>query len=130
MRRVIGRALALLVLAPPACTYFPVPPDPIRYSTSAAEVSTCRRLGGVGLARTDGEGPFSFSELTTPALTHEGRYRPPPRSGYEIVGPNFAVRLNVMRDAALSRGATDLLLVRRIYRDWSYVEGIAYLCRR
>ena len=27
-------------------------------------------------------------------------------------------------------GATDMLLARRIYRDWSYVEGIAYLCRR
>ena len=35
-----------------------------------------------------------------------------------------------MRDGALALGATDLLLSRRIYRDWSYVEGIAYACAR
>jgi hypothetical protein len=41
---------------------------------------------------------------------------------------SFAVRLEPLRDEALRRGATDLLLVRRIKRDWSYVEGIAYRC--
>jgi hypothetical protein len=33
-----------------------------------------------------------------------------------------------MRDRALALGATDLYL-RRVKRDWSYVQGIAYFCR-
>lgn len=120
-----------LALAAGACSYVPVPPDPIRYVTSPADVSTCRRLGAVGYSRTDGVGPYSFSDLTIPILTYPrpGDVPNPIPSG-EIVGPNFAVTLEVMRDAALTLGASDLLLTRRIYRDWSYVAGTAYRCPR
>lgn len=120
--------LASLGLA--GCAYLPVPPDPIRILTSPAEVSVCRRLGSVGITRTDGTGPFSFSELTAVVPSRLAPGAPPLVPAAEIAGSNFAVRLNVMRDRALSRGATDLLLSRRRYRDWSYVEGTAYICRR
>ena len=125
---------ALLMIAPfglGGCSYVPTAADPIRYITSPAEVSACRRLTSVGLARTDGESQFELLELTGAAPGQNLPYTyGPPLAGREIVGPNFAARLNVMRDAAISLGATDLLLTRRIYRDWSYVEGIAYVCRR
>lgn len=118
------------------CGYFPVPGDPIRILTSPAEVSVCHRLGSVGYARTDGTGRYDFSQITVavpgyptgrPAV---GEFGPSPYGNEIVGGGNFAVRLNVMRDAALAIGASDLLLSRKIYRDYSYVEGIAYSCRR
>ncbi|HMO29603.1 hypothetical protein [Enterovirga sp.] len=120
-----------LALATGGCGYIAVPPDPIRYVTSPADVASCRRLGAVGYTRTDGVGPYRFSDLTTPVLSYPrpGDTAHPIPSG-EIVGPNFAVTLEVMRDAALSLGASDLLLSRRIYHDWSYVAGTAYRCSR
>lgn len=128
LTRIVPLGLALAV---GACSYVAVPPDPIRYVNSPADVSTCRRLGPVGFTRTDGVGPYRFSDLTTPVLTtrHYGVVAAPIPHG-EVIGPNFAVTLEVMRDAALSLGASDLLLTRRIYRDWSYVSGTAYRCPR
>ena len=120
-----------LTLAVGACGYVPVPPDPIRYVSSPADVSTCRNLGGVGYTRTDGVGFYRFSDLTVPVLTNA------PRAGFaqpiptgEITGRNFAVTLEVMRNSALSLGASDLLLTRKFYHDWSYVAGTAYRCPR
>lgn len=126
-RGAIGVLLGAALLS--GCGYFPVPPDPIRLVDSPAEVSTCRRLGSVGTARTDGEGPFRFDELTV-AVPAVGRLAGP-RAPIDPTpdGPNLAVRLNVMRDAALALRASDLLLVRRRGRDWAYVEGVAYRCR-
>ena len=49
--------------------------------------------------------------------------------GTQPESTNFAVALEPLRDEALRRGATDLLLLRRTRRDWSYVDGIAYRCR-
>jgi len=124
-------AALALALALGACGYVPVPPDPIRYVTSPADVMSCRRLGNVGYTRTDGVGPYSFSDLTVPVLTRpRPGDRPNPIPSGEIRGPNFAVTLEVMRDAALSLGASDLLLTRRFYHDWSYVSGTAYRCPR
>ena len=135
MRHLLTAAVLIAATGLAGCGYMPVPPDPIRYVTSPAEVSTCRKLGGVGFARTDGQGPYNFGDLTVPAPAYLAPAYPPERVGYglpsgEIVGRNFAVRIEVMRDGALALGATDLLLSRRIYRDWSYVEGIAYACAR
>lgn len=114
-----------------ACAYYPVPPDPIRYMTSPTDVSACRRLGSVGFARTDGVEPFAYGDITVAVPNDGSRGRGTGGwVGGEIPGPNFAVRLNTMRDGALTLGATDLLLSKRIYRDLSYIEGIAYLCRR
>ncbi|MDB5592018.1 hypothetical protein [Enterovirga sp.] len=135
------KALRMLLLAAgPAllggCAYMPVPADPIRYVTSPADVAVCRRLGSTGFTRTDGVGPFSYSDITV-VVPNEGQRGRPIRpglahalAGHEILGPNFAVRLNVMRDAALGLGASDLFLRRRLYRDYSYVEGVAYRCPR
>ncbi len=132
MRKLLTSASLAAATLLGGCSYLPVPPDPIRYVTSPSEVGLCRRLGSVGLARTDGVGPYIFSDLTTPVpaglVPHARLYAVP--AGAEIVGPNFAVRVEVMRDQALTLGASDLLLSRRIYRDWSYVEGIAYRCAR
>lgn len=120
-----------LALSIGACSYVPVPPDPIRYVTSPTDVSICRRLGAVGYTRTDGVAPYRFSDRTVPVFTvpHPG-YLPPPIPRGEVIGPNFAVTLEVMRDAALSLGASDLLLTRRTYQDWSFVAGTAYRCPR
>jgi hypothetical protein len=41
--------------------------------------------------------------------------------------PGFEARLNEMRDATLALGGTDLFLAKP-YRDWSFVQGIAYRC--
>ena len=120
-----------LVLAVGGCAYVPIPPDPIRYVTSPIDVASCRKLGGVGYTRTDGVWPYRFSDRTiaVQAYPRAGDVARPIPSG-EVIGPNFAVTLEVMRDAALSLGASDLLLSRRIYRDWSYVAGTAYRCPR
>jgi hypothetical protein len=128
----VTRIAALaLALAAGGCSYVPVPPDPIRYVTSPADVSSCRKLGAVGYARSDGVGAPSFTDRTIAVLAapRAGDVPHPIPTG-EISGPNFAVTLEVMRDAALSLGASDLLLSRRIYRDWSYVAGTAYRCPR
>lgn len=120
-----------LALAVGACAYVPIPPDPIRYVTSPADIKNCRKLGPVGYTRTDGVGPYRFSDRTIPVLSYRRATDVPhPIPSGEVVGPNFAVTLEVMRDAALALGASDLLLSRRIYRDWSYVAGTAYRCPR
>lgn len=113
------------------CGYFPVPPDPIRIVDSPADVGACRRLGSTGPAvRTDGRGPFLYGAITeavrvdSPAATVFGG---PGLASRDM--DHFGQRLNMMRDVALNMGATDLLLVRRRLRDWSYVEGVAYFCR-
>lgn len=125
-----GLAAALLVALPAAgCGYYAVPPDPIRIVDSPADVGVCRRLGSVGVARTDGSEPAQVTLLTVPVRAGYGR-GPIAAFPSEVAGDNFAYRLNAMRDAALVRGATDLLLVRRRGRDWAYVEGIGYRCRR
>ena len=133
MHNLLRSAVLAGAAAVSGCSYFPTPPDPIRYVTSPADVVVCRRLGSVGIARTDGVGPFDYSVITV-VEPEDGQPHAEPLaaalgwSGREIPGPNFAVRLNVMRDSALALGATDLLLSRRFYHDYSYVEGIAYDC--
>ena len=124
---------AVLAASVGGCAYLAVPPDPIRYVTSPAEVGACRKLGAVGLARTDGEGYPSFTLRTKivrfdPEDVPDGPYDGGSPDG-EIAGQTFAIRVETMRNRALGLGATDLLLSRRIYRDWSYVQGIAYFCR-
>jgi hypothetical protein len=109
------------------CAYFPTPPDPIRLIDSPAEVSGCTRLGPVsGAVPTHGTGPVVISSLTVaaPATNVSGPVAVPNTAP----GPGFVYELNAMRDRALALGATDLLL-RRVKRDWSYVEGVAYRCR-
>ena len=119
-----------LALAVGACAYVPIPPDPIRYVTSPVDIKNCRKLGAVGYSRTDGVS-YRFSDRTVPILAYRRATDVPhPIPSGEIVGPNYAVTLEVMRDAALSLGASDLLLTRKIYRDWSYTAGTAYRCPR
>lgn len=128
LMRIVPLGLALAV---GACAYVPIPPDPIRYVNSPVDVKNCRKLGPVGYSRTDGVGPYRFSDRTIAVLAYprpSDVAHPIPRG--EILGPNFAVTLEVMRDSALALGASDLLLSRRIYRDWSYVAGTAYRCPR
>ncbi len=129
MLKVVGAALlGAGFLA--GCGYFPAPPDPIRLVDSPTDVARCRSLGSVGgPIRTDGSGPYIFGALTTPVRASSPAAVPPP-GGWGVLpeADNFAVRLEPLRDEALRRGATDLLLVRRVKRDWSYVEGVAYRC--
>jgi hypothetical protein len=122
-------ALAASLLA--GCGYFPVPPDPIRLVDSPADVAACRSVGSVGgPIRTDGRGPYLYNALTTPVpASSPAAVAPWGGWGVQQEADNFAVRIQPLRDEALRRGATDLLLVRRIKRDWSYVEGVAYRCR-
>lgn len=110
LRRLAVVAVILAACGLSACGYVPTPPDPIRYVTSPSEVTLCRRLGSVGIARTDGEGPAPFGLLGVAITTTP----PGERIGREIVGRTFASRLDVMRDEALALGATDLLLSRRV----------------
>lgn len=49
--------------------------------------------------------------------------------GGQSTSDNLAPRIDAMKEAAISRGATDLLLTRRFLRDWSYIQGTAYRCR-
>ena len=128
MLKPLGGILVATSLA--GCGYFPVPPDPIRIVDSSADVRTCRSLGPVGgPIRTDGRAPYLFGSLTYPVPAASPTATPFGGFGVQPESENFAVRLQALRDEALNRGATDLLLVRRIRRDWSYVEGVAYRCR-
>ncbi|NNM74673.1 hypothetical protein [Enterovirga aerilata] len=114
------------------CGYFPVDPDPIRLVDSPADVAACRSLGPVGgPVRTDGRGPYVYGALTRPVRASSPEAVAPP-GGWGVLqsADNFAVRIEPLRDEALQRGATDLLLVRRVKRDWSWVEGTAYRCPR
>lgn len=130
MLRVLGVILAGTI-GLGGCAYFPTDPDPIRVVDSPADVFACRKLGSTGEpVRTDGRRPYRYGSLTkvvpagTPGATPAfGTF------GVQPTSDNLAVRLNTMRDAALAMGATDLLLTRRLYRDWSYIEGVAYRCR-
>ena len=129
MRKAIGVAL-FGALGLGGCGYFPVPPDPIRIVDSPADVFACRRLGAVSQpVRTDGKAPFVFGSLTIATPSTRPAASPLGGFGVQPTSDNLAVRVNAMRDAALALGATDLLLTRRLYRDWSYVQGIAYRCR-
>ena len=110
------------------CGYFPTPPDPIRLVDSPVDVAACLSLGPVGgPIRTDGRGPYLYGALTTPVRA-SAAVAPPGGWGVQPEAENFAVRIQPLRDEALRRGGTDLLLTRRIKRDWSYVEGTAYRC--
>jgi hypothetical protein len=110
------------------CSYFPIPPDPIRIVDSPSDVAACRNLGVVSLpVPTNGTWPVVISSLTVAPPRGTVITSAPPTGG-EPSGPGFVYSLNAMRDAALARGATDLLL-RRVRRDWSFVEGVAYRCR-
>src|SRR4051812_38099302 len=126
--------LASLVLG--SCAYFPTPRDPIQIVDSPSDIATCRRLGVVSEpVPTNGTAPVVISSRTVavranapsangPAVSFgTGIPAPAPASG-----PGFEYALEAMRDRALALGATDLYL-RRINRDWSYVQGVAYFCR-
>lgn len=129
MMKPIG-AVVLAATFLTGCSYFPTPPHPIRLNDSPTDVAACRSLGSVGgPIRTDGNGPYVYGALTRPAPA--GSPAASPAFGTFGVQPeadNFAVRLLPLRDEVLRRGGTDLLLVRRIKPDWSYVEGVAYRC--
>ena len=129
MLKPLGAALIGVSLLS-GCGYFPTPPDPIRLGDSPVDVAACHSLGSVGgPIRTDGRGPYLYGALTTPVRTSSpAAIAPHGGWGVQPEADNFAVRIQPLRDEALRRGATDLLLVRRIKRDWSYVEGVAYRC--
>lgn len=122
----IALAAALGALALSGCAYAPEPRELVRLNDSPADVRHCRRLGSVGEARTDEEG------WIVPASGVAVTYAPPTRlrGRAPVPGHDLGERLDLMIDAALRLGATDLLLSRRRLRDWSYVEGTAYRCRR
>ena len=110
-----------------ACAYVPTPPDPIRIVDSTADVFACRRLGPVGdPVATNGTAEVIFSSRTFALRAAPGAVSVP--APLAPSGPGFEYSLEAMRDRALALGATDLLL-RRVYRDWSYVQGVAYRCR-
>ncbi len=129
MLKPLGAALIGVSLLS-GCGYFPTPPDPIRLVDSPVDVAACHSLGSVGgPIRTDGRGPYLSGALTTPVrASSPAAIAPHGGWGVQPEADNFAVRIQPLRDEALRRGATDLLLVRRIKRDWSYVEGVAYRC--
>lgn len=134
MPKILAIALGAALLG--GCAYFPTPPEPIHVVDSPGDVATCRRLGTVSeIVPTNGTAPVVLSSRTVAvradgpggsgtALTIGGIPAPAPPSG-----PGFEYALEAMRDHALALGATDLYL-RRVKRDWSYVEGIAYFCRQ
>jgi hypothetical protein len=134
MPKILAIPLAAALLG--GCAYFPTPPEPIHIVDSPTDVSTCRRLGTVSeILPTNGTAPVVIASRTVavradgpggsgPAVTFGGGIpAPAPPSG-----PGFEYALEAMRDRALALGATDLYL-RRVKRDWSYVQGIAYSCR-
>jgi hypothetical protein len=101
---------------------------------SPADVATCRRLGVVSeVLPTNGTAPIVISSRTV-AVRADAANGPVVNVGGGIPapappsGPGFEYALEAMRDRALALGATDLYL-RRVNRDWSYVEGVAYFCR-
>lgn len=129
MLKALGAALAAAPLLA-GCGYFPVPPDPIRLVDSPVDVAACRSLGRVGeRIRTDGRAPYLFGSLTRPVPAGSPEAIPFGGFGVQPESENFAVALQPLRDEALRRGATDLLLLRRTRRDWSYVDAVAYRCR-
>lgn len=118
------------------CAYFPTPPDPIQIVDSPADVASCHRLGAVSeLVPTNGTAPVVISSRTV-AMRADGSGASGPVVAFggpipapaPPSGPGFEYALEAMRDRALALGATDLLL-RRVKRDWSYVQGVAYACR-
>jgi hypothetical protein len=119
MRTVL--ALAIIGLAClPGCA--PISEIPVRVVDSTADVAPCRRLGSVGTpVRTNDPDP---DLVPSPGLVVAGRGLD--RSPY---GPVLGETLEGMRQATFARGGTDLLLSKRYYSDWSYVEGVAYRCR-
>ena len=129
LKPVVSAMLAGSLLA--GCGYFPVPPDPIQLVDSPTDVAACRSLGSVGgPVRTDGRGPYVYGALTTP-VPASSPAAVAPYGGWGVLpeADNFAVRMEPLRDEALRRGASHLLLVRKRGRDWSWVEGVAYRCR-
>ena len=121
--------LATLLLG--GCAYFPTSPDPIQIVDSPSDIATCRRLGVVSeLVPTNGTAPVVIGSRTAAVRADQtgasglggGIAAPAPPSG-----PGFEYAIEAMRDRALALGATDLYL-RRVKRDWSYVQGVAYSC--
>lgn len=125
MRFPLGMAMiAACTLA--GCQYRSVPEDRLRLIDSPAEVSRCRSLGRVGEpVRTDGKMPAFFDAqiFAGPSEAFFGGY------GGQNTSDNLSPRIDAMKSAAIALGATDLLLTRRFLRDWSYIQGTAYLCR-
>jgi hypothetical protein len=107
MPKILAIPLAAALLG--GCAYFPTPPEPIHI------VVISSRTVAVPAEGSGGSGPAVNFGGGIPA--------PAPPSG-----PGFEYALEAMRDRALALGATDLYL-RRVKRDWSYVQGIAYSCR-
>ena len=122
-------AAAFLALALSGCVYAPEPRELVRLNSSPADIRNCRRLGGVGEARTDEEGWIVRAD-GRPVTRPSDAPLPRLRGRTPVPGEDFGERLDLMTDAAIRLGATDLLLSRRRLRDWSYVEGVAYRCRR
>jgi hypothetical protein len=119
MRTVL--ALAIIGLAVlPGCA--PISEIPVRVVDSPGDVAACRRIGTVGTpVRTNDPDP---DIVPSPGFVVAGRGLD--RSPY---GPVLGESLEGMRQAAFARGGTDLLLSKRYYSDWSYVEGVAFRCR-
>lgn len=130
MLKPVGAALGGAMLLA-GCAYFPVPPDPIRIVDSRADVGRCRSLGVVGgPVSTDGQAPYLYGSLTTPVRPGSPAAAPIGGFGTLPTSNNLAVKLEPLRDEALRRGATDLLLLRKGRRDWALLEGVAYRCPR
>jgi hypothetical protein len=134
MPKILAIPLAAALLG--GCAYFPTPPRPLQIVDSPADMASCRRLGVVSeVLPTNGTAPVVISSRTAavradapgasgPVVNFGGGIpAPAPPSG-----PGFEYALEAMRDRALALGATDLYL-RRVNRDWSYVQGVAYFCR-
>lgn len=108
------------------CAYHSTPQDRLRIVDSPSEVSRCRSLGTVGEpVRTDGTMPVFLNAQVFGGSNEAffGSY------GGQSTSDNLAPRIDAMKETAISRGATDLLLTRRFLRDWSYIQGTAYRCR-
>ncbi len=114
MRATIGTIwpAALVGLALGACSA--IPTEPVRVNEGVADLTTCRRIGSLGEpVRAD------------PGAAAVGLRGPVP-------GPQGTLDASIAgwRQAAVAAGATDILLTKRFYRDWSYVEPVGYVCRR